>query len=78
MTAKQRFVDEQGPVEKYEYDDGTVLLVADAGAGSDASVDVVDGTVIVVTADDQYEFEVPADAADASIKNGVLTVEVSG
>lgn len=76
MTGKELFRKEQGPVEQVEYEDGTVVLAADIGAGSEATVDVVDGTVIVVADDDQYEFEAPAGDARAFIRNGVLTVEV--
>lgn len=73
MTEKQRFVDGSVFGRRYDYADGTVLA-ADFGPG-EATVDVVDGTVIVVAGDEQYEFEVPA-GASASINNGVLTVEV--
>jgi hypothetical protein len=73
MNDQQRFVDGSVFGRRYDYADGTVLA-ADFGPG-EATVDVVDGTVIVVTGDDQYEFEVPA-GARATINNGVLTVEV--
>jgi len=73
MTEKQRFVGGSTFGRRYDYEDGTVLA-ADFGPG-EATVDVVDGTVIVVTDDEQYEFDVPA-GASASINNGVLTVEV--
>ncbi|RQG95856.1 DUF7127 family protein [Natrarchaeobius chitinivorans] len=73
-----RFTTEtDGPVRRYEYDDSSMLAV-DFGPRHDASVDLVDGTVIVVDGDDQYELELPQGAGDAHtfIKNGVLTVEV--
>ena len=76
MNEKELFREEQGPVERLEYEDGTVVLAADVGAGSEATVDIVGDTVIVVTGEDQYEFAVPAGDARAFIKNGVLTVEV--
>jgi hypothetical protein len=61
---------------RYEYDGRTVLAV-DLGHVGDASVDVVDGTVIVVTGGEQFEFEHPAGGeVHAAVKNGVLTVEV--
>lgn len=79
MTEKQRFAAERGPVRQVEYDDGTVLLVADIGVGRDASVDIVDETALVVAGEEQYEFEVPSGgAAQAFIHNGVLTIEVEG
>lgn len=61
---------------RYEYDDGSVVFVSDLGVHTDASLDIVDGTAIVVTDDDQYEFELPDDA-QAFMQNGVLTIEVS-
>ncbi|PSQ20203.1 hypothetical protein BRD04_09055 [Halobacteriales archaeon QS_9_67_17] len=58
------------------YEDGnTVVFVADFGA-NDVAVDVVNDTVIVVTDDDQHEFEVPAGETTAWANNGVVTVEV--
>jgi len=78
MDANQQFVEEQGPVRRLEYEDGPVVLAADAGPAKDASVDVVDDTVIFVVGDEQYEFELPAEGdAQAFIRNGVLTVEVN-
>ncbi|RQH00276.1 DUF7127 family protein [Natrarchaeobius oligotrophus] len=65
------------PVRRFEYDDRSLLAV-DFGPETDASVDLVDDTVIVVLADDQYEFDLPewADDAHTFMKNGVLTVEL--
>ena len=58
------------------YEDGdAVVFVADFGA-NDVAVDVVNGTVIVVTDDDQHEFEVPTSETTARANNGVVTVEV--
>ena len=57
---------------------GTTVLAADVGAAADATVDVVDGTAVVVADDGQYEFDLPAGDAEAFIRNGVLTVEVQG
>ncbi|WP_255167498.1 DUF7127 family protein [Natrononativus amylolyticus] len=76
MTLEQLARDDGHMVRQYQYDDETVLAI-DFG-GSDAAVDVADGTVIVVTADDQYEFDLPDHATDAHtfIKNGVLTIEM--
>ena len=75
----EQFAREDGQMTRqYEYDDGSVVAVDFGAAGADASVDVVDDTVIVVLADDQYELEVPEHAPDpqAFIRNGVLTVEL--
>ncbi|MFC4541530.1 Hsp20/alpha crystallin family protein [Halosolutus amylolyticus] len=80
MTLEQ-FTREDGQVARqYEYDDETVVAVDFGAARTDASVDLVDDTVIVVVDDDQYEFELPVDADDAHtfMQNGVLTVEMEG
>ena len=73
MSELQQFGDEVA-VRRYEYDDGVVLAV-DFGPSGEATVDVVDGTVIVVVGDEQHEMDVEG-SADASISNGVLTIEV--
>ncbi|MFB6135722.1 MAG: hypothetical protein ABEJ04_03095 [Halobacteriaceae archaeon] len=64
----------------YEYEDRDVV-VGDLNVADEAvSVDVVDGTAIVV--DDsgeeshQREIELPDGAAKAFINNGVVTIEV--
>lgn len=63
-------------VRRYEYDD-EVVIVADLD-DADASVDVVDGTAIIVKADgEQVDLDLPVDRdSQAFINNGVLTVEV--
>lgn len=75
MTDQQRSVDGDRRLQRLEYDD-EVVFALDLGPGVDATVDVVDGTAIVVAGDEQFEFEVPA-GAQAFIHNGVLTVEVN-
>jgi hypothetical protein len=76
MTTDQQLFDET-PLRRFEYDDGAVLA-ADVGPGDDTSVDVVDGTMILVSGGQQYEHELPeAGDARAFINNGVLTVELS-
>ena len=59
---------------RYVYDD-TVVVAADLDA-TDAAVDVLEDTVIVVTDDDQYELDVAGDP-EAFMQNGVLTIEVN-
>jgi hypothetical protein len=66
--------DVDGPVRHYDYD-GESVLVADFGA-VDGSVDVVDGTAIVVVDGEQHEFSVPAGTNRAIMNNGVVTIEV--
>jgi hypothetical protein len=78
MTETQRFMDEGVVARRYSYADGDVLAF-DLGAGVDGAVDVVDGTLMVVVDDEQYERELPAGtSAQATINNGVVTVEVRG
>lgn len=78
MTPTKQFGDVDATVQRYEYDDGSVVYASDLGSVAGATVDVVDGTVIVVTDDDQHEFDLPeGEDASATIHNGVLTVEVS-
>lgn len=64
-------------LSRYEYED-SVVYAADIGSDlGEAAVDVVNGTVMVVRGDEQADFEIPeSGAAEAAIKNGVLTVEV--
>jgi hypothetical protein len=66
--------DIDGPVRHYEYADSD-MIVADFGAVN-GSVDVVDGTAMVVIDDEQYEFAVPEGVASAVMNNGIVTVEV--
>ena len=73
MEASQRLQD--APVRRYDYDDRTVV-VADFGPDADPSVDVVDGTAIVVIGEHQREFDVPAGAVQAINRNGIVTIEV--
>ncbi|MFC6973495.1 hypothetical protein ACFQL1_20105 [Halomicroarcula sp. GCM10025709] len=75
MNTEQQLFDET-PLRRFEYDD-SVVLAADVGAVGDASVDVVDGTVIVVAGDEQRELEVPDEDARAFINHGILTIELS-
>ncbi|EMA42200.1 hypothetical protein C448_11736 [Halococcus morrhuae DSM 1307] len=79
----QQFDDRDGDaLSRYEYD-ASVVYAADIGSGSgsdsdEATVDVVDGTVMVVSGDEQADFEIPeTGTAEATINNGVLTVEVT-
>jgi hypothetical protein len=75
MNEQQRFTEREGAVRRYEYSD-SVVLAADTGPGTDASVDVVDGTAMIVVNNRQYEFDIPEGEAQAFIKNGVVTIEV--
>jgi len=73
MSELKQFEDDAA-LSRHEYDD-TLVLAADFGPGRNVSVDVLDDTVIVVVAGEQYDLDVDG-AAQAFIKNGVLTIEV--
>ena len=74
MSVKQQLADHGVEVTRRE-DDDRVVLVADFGPAGEATVDVVDDTVIVVTPDDQFDVAVDG-VARAFMKNGVLTITV--
>jgi HSP20 family molecular chaperone IbpA len=80
MTPELQQFDERdgGALSRYEYAD-SVVYAADIGFDAgEAAVDIVDGTVMVVRGDEQADFEIPeSGAAEATINNGVLTVEVA-
>ena len=51
--------------------------MADVGASSDATADIVGDTAIVVADGEQHEFDVPAGEGTARVNNGIVTVEVT-
>lgn len=71
-----READEQDVVVVRTYDaaDGSEIVVDLGATGKEAAVDVLAGTAIVVVDDRQYEFELPPEASDVSVNNGVLTI----
>jgi hypothetical protein len=74
MSLQQQFAAEDVEWRRHEHDD-RVEFVAEFGPQDHSAADVVGDTVIVVVGDEQYEFDVEADAR-AFITNGVLTIEV--
>ncbi|ELZ04392.1 DUF7127 family protein [Natrialba aegyptia] len=80
MNLDQFTNSEKQVARRYEYDDAVVFAVDFGAASADASVDVVDSTVLAVIDGEQYEIDLPdgADDAHTFIKNGVLTIEVEG
>ena len=72
MTLKQKLNAEGLDVRRRERADG-VKFVADLGPGTDAAVDTVGDTVIVVAGDQHHEIDGLA-GASVSINNGVLTI----
>ncbi|GAD52627.1 hypothetical protein MBEHAL_1387 [Halarchaeum acidiphilum MH1-52-1] len=81
MRPKNTLTDQRGLVERYDYEDEAVVVADTSFADERVSVDVVDGTAMVVVEGDdedaQYEIDLPeGEVARAFIKNGVVTVEV--
>ena len=68
---------DEGIARRYDYDDRTVF-VADLGPGTDATVEVVDRTVVVETPDGRRRtLDLPPGEVRAFNRHGVVTVEVS-
>lgn len=73
----QQFIENgERAVRSVRHDDGRAI-VADLGPdASDAVVDVVDETAIVVQDGEAFDVELPGAAERAFIRNGVLTIEL--
>lgn len=66
---------EQGiETHRFEYDDLTTFVV-DFGVQSDATVDTVGDTAIVVVDGQQYDIDID-EGSQVFMNNGVLTIEV--
>ena len=81
MTTHQRSISDEEFGRVYEYDDSLVVALDLADAEGEVAVDTVGDTVIVVVeAPDgtatEREFELPGEARNSTVNNGVLTVEV--
>ena len=77
MRAPQelRATDDRGTVvTEHDYDDGSLVAVDFGTARGDLAVDIVDDTAIVIAGDEQFEFELPAEASEVAANNGVLTI----
>jgi hypothetical protein len=62
-------------IARREYDGAENVVVVDFGPGVEASLDVVGDIAIVVVRDRQFEFEVPDEASDISVNDGMLIIE---
>jgi hypothetical protein len=60
-------------ISRRDYDDEQIVVV-DFGRGVDASLDVVGNLAIVVAGDQQYEFEIPPEATDVTVNDGILQI----
>jgi len=80
MASQHTLTDQSGLVERYDYDDESVVVADTSLPDERVSVDVVDGTAILVVdgpEETQYELDLPTgEVARAFINNGIVTVEV--
>lgn len=81
MTTHQRSITDEEFGRVYEYDDSLVVALDLADAEGEVAVDTVgDTAIVVVEAADgtstETEFELPGEARESAVNNGVLTVEV--
>ncbi|PSP75592.1 hypothetical protein BRC81_14480 [Halobacteriales archaeon QS_1_68_20] len=60
-------------ITRRDYDDEQ-LVVGDFGEGVDASLDVVGDLAIVVAGDRQFEFEIPSEATEVTVNDGMLQI----
>ena len=68
--------DRHGAIVRTLEDDDRSAIVVDFGTdASDVSIDVVGDTAIAVMNGEQFEFELPPEASDVSVNNGVLTIQ---
>jgi hypothetical protein len=75
MKRQQQAGDDERVVRRYDYEDEWVIA-ADLGAGADrVTVEVVDGTAIVLVDDrTEVEFDLPGASESVDTNNGVLVV----
>lgn len=67
--------DEDVTISHREYDDESVIAVDFGHVEGKPTVDIVDDTAIVVLENEQYEFDVPADASEVTVNDGILTIK---
>ncbi|MFP8954745.1 hypothetical protein ACLI4Z_17535 [Natrialbaceae archaeon A-arb3/5] len=58
-----------------EYDEETVIAVDFGPIAGTPTLDVVDETAIIVVDGEQFEFDVPSDATDIVVNDGILTIK---
>jgi hypothetical protein len=61
-------------ITERDYDDENLVAVDFGPTGDRQTVDIVDDTAIVVVDGKQYEFEVPENASDVTVNDGILTI----
>ncbi|AEH36179.1 DUF7127 family protein [Halopiger xanaduensis] len=65
---------EDAKITTREYEDEQVIAVDFGPSSGEPTLDVTENTAIVVVGDDQFEFEVPADATEVTVNDGILTI----
>lgn len=61
-------------ITERDYEDEHVIAVDFGQTADKPSLDIVGDTAIVVVDGDQFEFDVPAEATDVAVNDGVLTI----
>ncbi|MGQ3413961.1 DUF7127 family protein [Natrinema sp. LN54] len=61
-------------ISNREYEDESIIAVDFGPTGEKPTVDIVDETAIVTVGETQFEFDVPADASDVTVNDGILTI----
>lgn len=61
-------------ITRREYDEESVIAMDFGLLDGEPTVDVVGDTAIVVVGGGQFEFEVPADATDVTVNDGILSI----
>lgn len=65
-------------VRQYTYSDSEIIAI-DFGAGNNTTVDIVDGTAILVSptlSQDQLDIDLPDGDIETTTNNGIVTIEV--
>lgn len=70
-----QFASETAVATRFDYEDRTVFAI-DFGEDETVSVDILDGTAIIVSGNEQQELTLPSGTVDTVNNNGVLTIEV--
>ena len=66
---------EEVTITTREYGTEQVIAVDFGPTGGKPDLDVVDDTAIVVVDGNQYEFEIPPEATDVTVNDGILTIK---
>lgn len=61
-------------ITRRDYENESVIVV-DFGSRVEATLDIVGDTAIVVAGDQQFEFDVPAEAKEITTNDGMLIIK---